>query len=362
MMNPKSLKSKLFFFWGDGMSETQLPNTSMAIAQTPYLDNLLPKGQTGFYRPVIKTGSTLPKTDIVIPYMYFISPEDFSGRAALELIDAGNPLLEGTWVGSFRISRSESSDLEQLSDAAAAGLLREMEALGTPEIIPLPFSSHKNMFAIVDKERLQVENTIRRIGAHLRLSERVLSQIEIHQFRIPESPLKEQLYFPGWGKGSLRGTFRLIGSGVNEFTPQRYFFQEYQQNMAHLQTTILKDIINTFDVLVFFIKESDSASHAGDQTLKVKAIETLDWTVGAVRPYMPPNSIVVVLADHPTDLNSPTAINAPTPYLVANVSEASFNPGFHFCEKTIKERENEQEPITMFELREKIYNLGLVGF
>ena len=71
------------------MAETKLPNTSLALARTPNMDHLLSQGEVGFYQPFIMEGSSLPKTDIVIPYMYYISPEEFQGRAALELIDAG---------------------------------------------------------------------------------------------------------------------------------------------------------------------------------------------------------------------------------------------------------------------------------
>ncbi len=362
-MNSEHVINKLFFFWGDGMAETRLPDTSLARAHTPTLDSLFENGETGFYQPVIKAGSTLPKTDIVIPYMVHIPPEAFAGRAALEFIDAGHTLPEGVWVGSFRVSRHESSSLDRFSEKAAAELHHDIKAVGTAEVMLCPYSSHKNMFAIIDKDRSRLVRDINAIERHLEKMGITLSQIEIQRFRTPESPFKDVLHFVGWSRGSLRGTFRLIASGVNDFTPQRYCFQEYQDNMRHLQKTNLKDIIDTHDILTFFIKESDSASHAGDQGLKVKAIETLDWVIGEVRPYMPPDAVVVVLADHPTDLNAPTAINAPTPYLMANAARAaSTAPPHHFCEAAIASRSKDKTPLTMFELREKIYQIGSKGW
>ena len=83
--------------------------------------------------------------------------------------------------------------------------------------------------------------------------------------------------------------------------------------------------------------------------------------IGAVRPYMPDESIVAVLADHPTDLKSPTAVNAPTPYILADISKPIVYSEDHFCEQFIMEKNGDHPPVPMIELREKIYNLAFNG-
>jgi 2,3-bisphosphoglycerate-independent phosphoglycerate mutase len=347
-------RQKRFFFWGDGMAETRLPETSLALARTPNFDALLARGEAGFYRPVIRAGGTLPRTDIVIPYMFGARPEDFSGRAALELVDAGIPLPEGAWVGSFRAVRQEAAGLDRFSSADSAGLLNRLQEWTAAEVHLCPFSSHKNIFALVGDDRARVEREIDALQGHLTGLGIQMADAAVDRFRIPRSPFKDRLAFVGWGCGSLRGSFRLMGRGVNEFVPRRYAYEDYRQDLRHLQRTTLQETINTCDVLVFFIKETDSASHAGDRALKVGGIETLDWVLGEVRPYMPAGSMVTVLADHPTDLNAPTAVNAPAPYLMANISAPAGKTDLHFCEAAIQM----DEVLSMAALRKKLFPPG----
>lgn len=345
-------RQKWFFFWGDGMAETRLPETSLALARTPNFDALLSRGETGFYQPVIRAGSTLPKTDIVIPYMYGARPKDFSGRAALELVDAGIPLSEGAWVGSFRAVRRGAAGLDRFSPADSAGLLDRLREWTNTAVHLCPFSSHKNIYAVVGTDRGAVIRTLEVFEGRLSGQGIRMTDAAVDRFQIPRSPFKERLSFVGWGCGSLRGSFRLMGRGVNAFVPRRYCYADYRQDLRHLQETTLQEAINACDVLVFFIKETDSASHAGDRALKVAGIETLDWVVGQVSPYMPAGSIVTILADHPTDLNAPTAINAPAPYLAANISAPASKADVHFCEAAIQKG----KILSMAALRERIFN------
>jgi len=148
----------------------------------------------------------------------------------------------------------------------------------------------------------------------------------------------------------------MISSGVNEFTPKRYCFEEYYSNLELLQKTSLRLIINSHDVLVFYIKETDSASHLGSQKLKVRAIETLDWIIGQVIPFLPLDSRIVVLADHPTNIGSPNSISAPAPFMFADILELSSGTQLHFCEQAIAQNTQYVFPISMDVLRTQIFS------
>ena len=44
----------------------------------------------------------------------------------------------------------------------------------------------------------------------------------------------------------------MVCSGVNEFTPKRYCFEEYREDFEHVIATQLEDVIERNDILVFF--------------------------------------------------------------------------------------------------------------
>ena len=345
------------------MSETNFFMTSLAKSETPNIDRLFSNGEAGFYSPVIKDGFDAPKTDIVIPYMYFIDPDAFLGRGILELVDSNYPLKEGDWVASFRIYADDKSNNKRedvLTELEASKLLSIMQFPNLGNVLLSPFSSHKNIFLMVDRERENIEKALNKVPELMKNYGKKVSQVMFYQYKKPISPLKEQLYFLGWSYGSLRGAFRLIGSGVNEFIPERYQYQEYQKDFFSIQQSNLINLIERYDALVMFIKETDSASHLGRQDLKIRAIETLDWLVGQLLPFVPSDSRIVILTDHPTDLGSPNAINAPAPYLIVDARKNSLSTAkkVHFCEETLAQLSKGREPLLMRDLRDKIYGLN----
>ena len=107
--------------------------------------------------------------------------------------------------------------------------------------------------------------------------------------------------------GSLRGTFRLIGAKVNEKRPSLFDFPAYQNDLSQLVSYVLPSVLNEYDSFVFYVKETDTASHSDSRSQKVRALEFLDQVVEKVAEIMPDNAIMIVLGDDPTNLGSPTA-------------------------------------------------------
>ena len=328
------------------MAETNTPQTSLARAYTPNIDRLLPTARVGQYWPILADHHAEPKTDIVIPYMYYVEPSEFVGRASLELIDSGANLNEGDWVASFR-ARIPTMQLIKY--------LEEIAALSGSRVQPSPFSAQKNLYTVIQDNQGKMTRAIAFITKYLSSKGIAISDLEVRQFCIPSVPSNFNLWFPGWSRGSLRGVFRLLGAEVNNFTPPLFDFQSYRNNLQFIISDNVIDKVTKNDVIVFFIKETDTASHLDKKDLKVEAIELLDWTFAQIQPYIPQDSLIVILTDHPTNLGAKSASYYPTPYLIAHWADFPLECQHHFCEDYAARMCNNQI-INMNYLREIIYS------
>lgn len=335
------------------MSETGFDKTTLFKAHTPYINKLIPRSNTGLYLPVLQKGALNPQTDIVIPYMYFVEPDEFAGRASLELLDFGTPPSINNWVASFRVKLLQESRL-------TPDLNNQEQFLGWINSLSIlsfhfaPYSAKKNILVSEHKEKDFLENAIFNIQRTLKNYDVILSDVEIFQYKKPRISDQLNICFVGWSRGSLRGNFRLIGASINEYTPPLFDFQAYKHDMQENIKNKLPSLIERYDIFVFFVKETDTASHLNRQDLKIKAIETLDWTLGQTLPFIPVNSVITVLADHPTNLGSPSSNMAPTPFLMVERGDVVNISNDNFCESAIMQGWD-GNVIDMMTLRKKIY-------
>lgn len=355
-------KPKKFFFWADGIAETVFP-TSLESAALNTIDRLTASADLGFYEPIIAPGTDKPQTDIVIPYMFSVEPWQFNGRAALELVDTGYIPPAGNWVGSIRLAEATSgNDLNwrnhpPLSFNTIQTILESIrrETQGYPlRLIASPFASHQNMLILSSENRLVIEELIAKTQFVAETLGMTFVDEAIIKFRkLPLSPHK--IFFAGWSHGSLRGSFRLIGAQVNENRPALFDYLAYQNDLSRLVTNILPSVLNKYDFFVFFLKETDTASHNNSRSKKIKALEFFDHIVEKVVEVMPNDALIIVLGDHPTNLGAPSASCGPTPYLIARKSNLHAEPHIHFCEKTLRMCASNMPVLSMYDLRRRIY-------
>ena len=97
----------------------------------------------------------------------------------------------------------------RLPDNEAKDLLKDITGLGAAEVAPFPYSSHKNMFAIMDEDRSCVETHTKATDEYLKSLGMAMTQEELHQFKIPESPIKRKNVFHRLEQGIIKRHFPL---------------------------------------------------------------------------------------------------------------------------------------------------------
>ena len=99
-----------------------------------------------------------------------------------------------------------------------------------------------------------------------------------------------------------------------------------------------KKILDEHDFCYIHIEAPDEAGHMGDAHLKIKAIEDFDLNVvGPMLDYMKyqPDSVIMVLPDHPTPCNIKTHTHEPVPFCFYH-SSYSLGSQLPYTEKTGK--------------------------
>ena len=86
---------------------------------------------------------------------------------------------------------------------------------------------------------------------------------------------------------------------------------------------------------VFYLKETDKASHKSNQKEKIKAIEFCDRMIKIIHENITGIAKIILIADHNTNIGSPNAEYGPTPFLIYDGKRRRKID--HFCEKTIIE-------------------------
>lgn len=336
-------QQRLFLFI-DGLGETKEP-TSLGLARHPHLDSLTNNSTAGFFIPIVLERQRCPKTDVNIPFFFLLDPEDFVGRGALELIDMEVPLTLGYWTCEARVGLlSDTTPQPWLASGASDTYIQLLHDLvdsfggGDNGLFISPFSSHQNKLIIYVPSKECGYSLINRLRSFLAKHNAYLETEDFYLFKRLTCSSR-RTYFGGWAYGALRGFFKAIGATVNSFLPPLFDYSSRERNLERMINTA-EDIFQQFDDVVFYIKDTDKASHLNNRTLKIQAIEFADSILGRLLAHSPRDVMVAVISDHPTDVGSWESSPLPSPFLISPTreTEARVSEGWHFCEEQIRER------------------------
>lgn len=328
LLGLKSMNNKkTVFFWIDGMAESVHP-TSLFKANIPVIQCLSDRGVSGLYHPFQRMVDSEPHTDVVIPNMLTKDLDFSNSRALLELIDSGFidlMKIDGNLI-SFRIVDSQSNDqpnLYFLPKTRAIELEQDIRRnwLKTNfKLVRSPFSRHNNLFYLFD---LGSESTLYRIirdQLELFLSRKGYSIRDwTHEppLSIPECPHK--IAFMGWGDGSIKGAFRVLGANIYQTKlHKRFDLVDYELGINYHRSYFSDSFFQNHDVFIYYFKETDTLSHKARQEEKVFYLELIDSWIGKILSSYPQDFQIVVIGDHITDIGYPKSSSGPVPFLISS--------------------------------------------
>lgn len=336
-------KKRVFLFL-DGLGETKFP-TSLSLARHPHIDLLASNGTVGFFNPILLDGQTSPKTDVNIPFFFGQEPQHFPGRAALEMADMGFVPQENWWTGEIRIGVHDDQLIPQswITEEAKTGhfLNTCIELIGRYskadcQLLLSPFASHKNKILAHAESRQTLMRILLEMNSAFSPQGYYLSAESVFKYSAPRH-FQRKVFFGGWAHGALRGFFKLAGATVNENHPTIFDLAARQQDFDEFIYEQSHSAFSYYDDIVFYIKETDKASHLDRRDLKIEAIEFADGLLSEIIRTAPTQITFALISDHPTDLGDLQSKNAPSPFLIC--SDRCFDllntSPPHFCEETI---------------------------
>ena len=113
----------------------------------------------------------------------------------------------------------------------------------------------------------------------------------------------------------LKGLGKLSGLETPDVEGATGFMDTNYKNKISAGLSILKN----HDFLYMHIEAPDECGHMGNETLKIKAIEDFDeHIIGPMLDYMKthPDTIIMVLPDHPTPCELRTHTSDPVPFII----------------------------------------------
>lgn len=331
---------KTLYIWLDGVGETVFP-TSLELAVTPYIDSLTSSSILGMYEfPQIQEFSH-PRTDIIIPFFYGLKINEYKGRGILDLIDNNVNFNEGDHVYTIRILPIENVD-NTISDSYledGSEIIMEIKkiiSVAKIECVVNPFSSHNNQLIFWGRQKEIIETVLDQISQKVLEYQCKLVDVDKHEFHKLQNQ-DHRLVFCGWALGALRGAFRLLDANIIDTSTKLYdydfYFNDFNKNVD-----LLNKHFEENDTFIFYIKETDKASHKSNQIEKVKAIEFCDNLLQLIHQRLPKFDKTILITDHNTNIGSPHAEYGPTPFLIYDRKKRKRNQ--HYCEKMILAESN----------------------
>jgi len=340
--------SLTLFVFVDGMTETDGEKTSLAEARTPNMDRMFESGEAGFYSPPVSSWDHEPRTDVVIPAFFGLSPSLNPGRAALELSDLGQPLQEETSCFFITFLAEDVSEPDAVIPLNQAKLTLRMQATARKfgAICQRSIAFNYGLRWLVGNcpttqvQRLSAE--LSRTCAPLNVLTEDIHTVPANFLSVADT--RQDVFFLGWAKGSLRGAFRHIGARCNPFNRAENVYLDLSALSAnydnYIKPALVRDDLSQSS-LVLYTKETAFASRRGDRKGKIVAIEFMDRMLGLVLERIGGEMVVVVASDHSCNIGGTDNPPERTSFALARISgllDVKSKSCEKFCEANIAKR------------------------
>ncbi len=368
---------------GDGMADhpiSELDNkTPLEVAKTPNIDFISKQGCLGMVDTVpqgFNPGSDVANMGILgfDPALYY------TGRGPIEaaslnvkcdqddiifrcnLVTLNDSIM--TDFTSGHITTEESTQLiNELNDAFSGTSIRfisgvsyrhimiapasflELKTVAPHDYIDQDISSLWPQGKRMDtfKEIIDQANTVLRKSAvnknRLNNNQKVANSIwPWSQGRYPNMESFYSKYQKTGGIVTAVDLLKGLGCLINLETPTVPGATGFIDTNYANKVSAAKKILDEHDFCYIHIEAPDEAGHMGDAHLKIKAIEDFDLNVvGPMLDYMKyqPDSVIMVLPDHPTPCNIKTHTHEPVPFCFYHSSYSSGSQ-LPYTEKTGK--------------------------
>jgi 2,3-bisphosphoglycerate-independent phosphoglycerate mutase len=369
---------------GDGMADEPLEElggkTPLEVAQTPFMDNLVSRGELGMVRTV-KTGFP-PGSDVANMAVLGLDPgRYYTGRAPIEAVSLGVALTEDDTA--FRINlvtispKGDSLIMEDycsdhISTEEAARLIEDLKLIvkGNVSIGMYPGFEYRHLMVIrgYDKQDLKTtpphDITGENIDKYLpndnllidlmRASMEVLKDHPVNLERRKKGKREATSLWP-WGEGkarkipTLQGEYGVTGAmisavdllkglgrlrGMEVITVPGATGWIDTNYLGKAQAAL--DALSRHDVVYVHVEAPDEAGHGGLIREKIQAIEDFDSKiVGHILTEMERSGNpfkLLVLPDHPTPISKKTHTSDPVPYVLYDSTRRREN-GWSFTER-----------------------------
>jgi 2,3-bisphosphoglycerate-independent phosphoglycerate mutase len=369
---------------GDGMADEPLEElggkTPLEVAQTPFMDNLVSRGELGMVRTV-KTGFP-PGSDVANMAVLGLDPgRYYTGRAPIEAVSLGVALTEDDTA--FRINLvtispkgdgliMEDYCSDHISTEEAARLIEDLKLIikGNVSIGMYPGFEYRHLMVIrgYDKQDLKTtpphDITGENIDKYLpndnllidlmRASMEVLKDHPVNLERRKKGKREATSLWP-WGEGkarkipTLQGEYGVTGAMISAVDLLKGLGRLRGMEIitvpgatGWIDTNYLGkaqaalDALSRHDVVYVHVEAPDEAGHGGLIREKIQAIEDFDSKiVGHILTEMERSGNpfkLLVLPDHPTPISKKTHTSDPVPYVLYDSTHRREN-GWSFTER-----------------------------
>lgn len=355
--------TKYIICLGDGMADKRIKSlenkTPLEAAKTPNMDILATGGQVGLIHTVsegLEPGSDVTNMGILgyDPHIYY------SGRGPIEAAAMGITVPKNQLI--FRcnlvtITNNKMIDFTagHISNEEGADLLNELNIAFEKEATFFPGVGYRNI-VLLSNDYSDVKTTAphdiinqdiasylpkglheSRLYEFVQRCQEILAKSPINKKRIQENKPPATSIWP-WSQGPmpilpsfvdkygktggivtavdlLKGLGKLSGLETPDVEGATGFIDTNYKNKISAGLSILKN----HDFLYMHIEAPDECGHMGDETLKIKAIEDFDeHIIGPMLDYrkIHPDTIIMVLPDHPTPCALRTHTSDPVPFII----------------------------------------------
>ncbi len=348
----------------DGAAGLPVPEkggkTSLALARTPNLDELVKAGTLGLARTV-PPGMEPSSACACMSVMGYDPVIYYKGRASIEAKSMGIEVGPGEAVFRCNLVNTAGGKMVDYSGGhigteEAAQIIKTLdEKLGSPGIKFYPGVSYRHILKIKGREEtLQARCTpphdipgkdIKDFlpqgpGSALLLdlmarSETVLRSHKINKERLGRGDVSITTIWLFWGTGAIpempsyQKSYGLTAAMTSAVDLLKGLAMMASMDILDIegvtdgpdnnyagQAAGALDALKNHDLVIIHIESPDEASHGGRVAEKVKAIEDIDReVVGRIRKYSG-DLRVLVMPDHPTPITVRTHIADPVPFLL----------------------------------------------
>lgn len=327
----------------DGMTESHGDQTSLAKARTPNIDAVLRWGTGGFYAPVVAAWDDEPKTDVVVPAFFGLSPDNNPGRATLELADLGHAVSQGTssFFVTANLTEGQAAAFREFMVASDAEdrIQTAAERVGALAVQSIAYN-YGRRWVVGNCPTADVHalgNELQRIIQH--------DAIVQDARAVPTGFLQlaktcPDVCFLGWAKGALRGAFAHLGAECNPFNRLEGVYADWAALAQDFETRgreMLRRRKANASNVILYTKETAFASRRGDALNKIAGIEFMDSLLAEIVCAMDQEVVVVVISDHSCDIGGTRNPPERTSFAIARMTPESFvgDASEHFSEVVV---------------------------